>query len=121
LTISALYSANSKAGIFTPRKSRISVEVAPEKVPGYGPVHVAPDLESYNKVFGRSVLNPRGWTMQEQLLSTRLLHFSENEILWECLTCVKREGTRLQDTKDGRNNMETHYNCCNVATGTVEA
>lgn len=33
----------------------------------------------------------RGWTLQEQLLSQRLLHFSAEQVLWECTTCRASE------------------------------
>lgn len=33
---------------------------------------------------GRSKLSTRGWVFQERLLSPRAIHFSTNEIAWEC-------------------------------------
>ena len=33
-----------------------------------------------------SKLESRGWTLQEQLLSPRIVHFSETEMTWECNT-----------------------------------
>lgn len=33
-----------------------------------------------------SPLSKRGWTLQERLLATRILHFGEDELLWECVT-----------------------------------
>ncbi|RGP66177.1 hypothetical protein FSPOR_6797 [Fusarium sporotrichioides] len=35
---------------------------------------------------GQSKLSTRGWVFQERLLSPRTLHFSENELAWECRT-----------------------------------
>jgi hypothetical protein len=36
-------------------------------------------------VFG-STLAHRGWTLQERKLSTRIIHFTEEYIIWECRT-----------------------------------
>ncbi|KAL2070971.1 hypothetical protein VTL71DRAFT_13997 [Oculimacula yallundae] len=38
------------------------------------------------------ILNTRGWTMQERLLSSRTLHFGESQIDWECHTITDCEG-----------------------------
>lgn len=54
-------------------------------------------------------MNTRGWTLQERLLSLRLLHFSEHEILWECLTCVQREGSRKEVAKSYESTWEKSY------------
>jgi hypothetical protein len=35
--------------------------------------------------------NRRCWTMQERSLSTRLLHFCESKIYFECRTCLRSE------------------------------
>ena len=109
LTLSALHSANSNAGIFTQRTLKPSVEVAPEKSPGWGPIYVTLGLDSWNEMLGRSILNTRGWTLQERVLSPRLLHFSDDELLWECLTCVQREGSRKLTAKSRYSTCEESY------------
>lgn len=40
--------------------------------------------------------NQRAWTFQEQVLSNRLLIFTESELLWECKTQLWAEGMHLQ-------------------------
>lgn len=35
---------------------------------------------------GKSPLSSRAWTLQERLLSTRILHFTASELVWECNT-----------------------------------
>ncbi|KAH7176240.1 heterokaryon incompatibility protein-domain-containing protein [Dactylonectria macrodidyma] len=40
---------------------------------------------------GRSRLSSRGWVFQERLLSPRTLHFSRNEIAWECRSVCECE------------------------------
>jgi hypothetical protein len=32
----------------------------------------------------KSPLASRAWTLQEQILSTRMVHFEHNELFWEC-------------------------------------
>ncbi|KAE9366714.1 HET-domain-containing protein [Stipitochalara longipes BDJ] len=38
-----------------------------------------------------SLLSRRGWILQERLLSTRILHFTKQEILWECDSIMASE------------------------------
>ncbi|UPK91972.1 hypothetical protein LCI18_002907 [Fusarium solani-melongenae] len=40
---------------------------------------------------GRSKLSTRGWVFQERLLSPRTLHFSRNEMAWECRSVCECE------------------------------
>ncbi|KAI8725699.1 HET domain-containing protein [Fusarium sp. LHS14.1] len=40
---------------------------------------------------GRSKLSTRGWVFQERLLSPRTLHFSSNEMAWECRSVCECE------------------------------
>lgn len=48
----------------------------------------------------------RGWVYQEQLLSRRMLHFTRNELIWECLETTQCEcgwydsNMRHQSTRD---------------------
>jgi hypothetical protein len=44
-----------------------------------GPINVLP-------------LFDRGWTYQEQILSPRLLHFCDSEVVWQCKRGIKQEG-----------------------------
>lgn len=36
----------------------------------------------------RSPLQGRAWTLQEQLLASRMVHFTEKEMIWECKTAL---------------------------------
>lgn len=40
----------------------------------------------------RGVLNTRGWTLQERILSPRILHYNNEQLFWEC-----REGFQAED------------------------
>ncbi|KAK5661113.1 hypothetical protein OQA88_11003 [Cercophora sp. LCS_1] len=47
-------------------------------------------------------LASRGWALQERLLSTRIVHYTANELVWECKT-----GTECQCGRVGRNVVQT--------------
>jgi hypothetical protein len=52
----------------------------------------APDSGSafyHNVIY--SALNRRGWTLQERVLSPRILHFGVNQMFWECRHCIEAE------------------------------
>lgn len=39
----------------------------------------------------QSTLSTRAWTMQERLLSRRIIHFTDNRVIWECCTRSETE------------------------------
>jgi hypothetical protein len=41
-------------------------------------------------------LSRRGWAFQERILSPRVLHFTEQELIWECLESVTCECSHVQ-------------------------
>ncbi|KAJ4108707.1 hypothetical protein NW768_012184 [Fusarium equiseti] len=42
-------------------------------------------------------LNRRGWVLQENTLSRRIVHFTNSEVLWECIECLKCECMEIED------------------------
>jgi len=103
LTISADGASNSGEGLLAPvgenRRSR-SVELRTETgVPFFArktsfmadrettTVHMiaeeGPDITSSTR---NAPLRTRGWTFQEWVLSSRIVHFTKGELLWECNT-----------------------------------
>ncbi|KAJ3549171.1 hypothetical protein NM208_g640 [Fusarium decemcellulare] len=36
-------------------------------------------------------LTKRGWVLQENILARRIIHFTKDELLWECMECLKCE------------------------------
>lgn len=46
-----------------------------------------------------SPLNARAWAMQEYLLAKRFVHFTEGELLWECVEDLKCECMETENTK----------------------
>jgi hypothetical protein len=49
------------------------------------------DGRERGEIFKHSPLSQRAWAVQERLLSPRLLIYSKEEMLWECLACTARE------------------------------
>ncbi|KAK0102573.1 hypothetical protein ONS95_006184 [Cadophora gregata] len=46
---------------------------------------------TWETFYQRNPLNKRGWTFQERELSPRILHFSDDQMWWECRTVRKQE------------------------------
>lgn len=93
LTISALYSPNSYHGILNIREDLSVVQLSPNTN-----LYLRPRLPDYREIFRDAPLNNRAWALQERLLSTRILHYTDKEILWECQTCSTRESSVLVST-----------------------
>lgn len=47
--------------------------------------------ERHDKVLRESPLNRRAWALQENLLAKRIVHFTQRELLWECVEGLKCE------------------------------
>lgn len=45
----------------------------------------------HHEVLRESPLNKRAWALQENLLAKRIVHFTERELLWECVEGLKCE------------------------------
>ncbi|CAG9988874.1 unnamed protein product [Clonostachys byssicola] len=87
-TISAAVggAAISWDGCFRQRKRGSVRPVDCQRVwPDGSPVYVFADrLATGDGIRPKSVLDTRGWILQEQILSPRILTYSENEIFWDC-------------------------------------
>lgn len=53
-------------------------------------------------------LNVRGWTLQERELSPRILHYTKDQVLWECRECTASEARPEMDRKDN-SQLSTEY------------
>ncbi|KAK2754070.1 hypothetical protein FQN54_007239 [Arachnomyces sp. PD_36] len=90
LTISSLVSSDCHTGLFRPRTLRVLHPVAldfwePKQNRQSGmPRAVFPEWAQDNPGIDGPV-HTRAWTLQEQLLSTRILYFGEGILHWECL------------------------------------
>ncbi|KAH7382366.1 heterokaryon incompatibility protein-domain-containing protein [Phaeosphaeria sp. MPI-PUGE-AT-0046c] len=64
---------------------------------------------AYNTTNGP--LASRGWTLQEQILSRRMVHFEQFEMIWECRNAMKCECEELDSyrAKDYKTVMESEF------------
>ncbi|VUC27444.1 unnamed protein product [Clonostachys rosea] len=54
------------------------------KSPSGGIVHVCADIDDFHTDVERSILNSRGWVLQERALARRIIHFTKNQAYFEC-------------------------------------
>jgi hypothetical protein len=59
--------------------------------------YVSTDIDDFDEDVGKAQLNDRAWVMQEGVLARRTIHFSANQMYWECGEGVYCENlTRLE-------------------------
>lgn len=46
--------------------------------------YISTDIDDFDSDVGKAQLNSRAWVMQEGVLARRTIHFSANQIYWEC-------------------------------------
>ena len=49
-----------------------------------GELYFCVDQRKYNRRTSRGCLSTRAWTMQEEILSPRILRFAEQQVIWKC-------------------------------------
>ncbi|KAH8647687.1 hypothetical protein BX600DRAFT_518114 [Xylariales sp. PMI_506] len=55
------------------------------KVDGTGAtIYLCRTIDNFHRDVEKSVLNSRGWVFQERALSRRMIHFTNNQVYWEC-------------------------------------
>ena len=85
VTISALESPDNQHGFLAPRYTS-----GEAPFPNTTEVWIRPKHPDQGKIFQKACLNNRGWALQERLLSTCAIHFTQQEMFWECQTCSAR-------------------------------
>ncbi|KAK5635397.1 hypothetical protein RRF57_011109 [Xylaria bambusicola] len=95
LTLSAHDSGDLQGGLYRPRKDRITSPVqislrAPkryqaERLPHQRSYYVLP-VHGEKELFSPGPVDTQAWTLQQQLLSTRILHWGPGILFWECLS-----------------------------------
>jgi hypothetical protein len=63
-------------------------------------------LPTLSQAFSASVWDTRGWTLQEKVLSKRLLIFTKSQVYWLCNATVYAEDTNLELSADTRSLKE---------------
>ncbi|KAJ9621601.1 hypothetical protein H2203_007088 [Taxawa tesnikishii (nom. ined.)] len=88
VTISALDSEDSMKGLFlTKQKTVWGVGPLPHCTDAAGfDAYVRSAQRTLDSVVERAPLNQRGWALQERIVAPRVLHFSKQQVFWECRT-----------------------------------
>lgn len=54
----------------------------------------------------KSILNSRGWVLQERLLSRRTIHFASDQVYWECREhIVAEDGGLFESSRPSPDNL----------------
>jgi hypothetical protein len=89
LTIAATASVDGSGGCFRIMKAPVPVDFkssSGRNRPAY--IRRAPHQ---HQLLNESSLFKRGWTLQEMLLSRRIVHFTDDQLLWQCQTLTASE------------------------------
>lgn len=90
LNIAATGFYNGKNGLFVSRHPKavlpLRLELSTLYVPDHNPMdsYFMMEKNQWDTQVVESPLNQRGWVFQERLLSPRILHFGNEQLLWEC-------------------------------------
>jgi hypothetical protein len=104
--LSATASTSSNGGLFRKREPHtlwedeinLNVEGIPVE-PGQGSQVsiqrcVIQDLSFWARTIDDAPVNRRGWVLQERMMASRVIHFCENQIAWECSHLEAAESAR---------------------------
>ena len=109
LTIAVTDSDHHSKGVFTAREASCVRPVRFEdfRMPrtsrswfdGEGVLYVLPSAGKASKgVRPNGALDSRGWVLQEQLLSPRILYYSRGELFWDCVTVSASESSPISSS-----------------------
>ncbi|KAH6953785.1 hypothetical protein BKA56DRAFT_504371 [Ilyonectria sp. MPI-CAGE-AT-0026] len=79
-TIAASSAESSLHGFLGKRTPRECVTVQTSQ----GPLYLAEAIDDFYSDVEQSVLNKRGWVLQERALSPRTIYFTSTQVYWEC-------------------------------------
>ncbi|KAF5622381.1 tol [Fusarium tjaetaba] len=116
LTIAATKSHDGSQGCF----SETSHQYVAKLVPGYKDIYVRQQVPLFpnhwvqlDKNNNYPVLN-RAWIYQEMMLSPRVLHFCNEEVIWVCRSSQRSEsGCNDRDYNDDKSFKPTLFSCVN--------
>lgn len=102
LTISSTVASDCQTGLFQPRAHRVMHPVPldiwrPKSHRDGKSLAIYPEWASKSQV-SQGPVHLQGWTLQQQLLSTRILWFSDGMLHWECLEGYRLEANPMMNT-----------------------
>jgi hypothetical protein len=80
VTIAATSATSSVAGFLGARHDRPCITVRTHN----GHLYLSQAIDDFRTDVEKGVLNTRGWVFQERALSRRTVHFTSNQLYWEC-------------------------------------
>lgn len=82
-----------------------------------------PSAENYDDSMSKSTLVNRAWTLQERALSTRILHFTPEQVLWECRSHSASEddpqGLKILSNLKSLDNSSGNWLCVQPVTWNI--
>ncbi|KAH7110867.1 hypothetical protein B0J11DRAFT_544129 [Dendryphion nanum] len=107
LTLAVADSENHNQGIFRKRKVRCLRPFPIERSGEINYIFPATD-QVFQHTRPRGPLDSRGWVLQEQILSPRILYFGQGELFWDCVTMSASESSPISASLlTDRNSDET--------------
>lgn len=101
LVLGAGTGSSSQGNLFLSRANK-TLETIPYKVQGpncklTGLLQVRRPLTKTREAIQKTNLQKRAWAMQEAVLSERLLYYGDEQLYWNCQTCVLSEGSSFRE------------------------
>jgi hypothetical protein len=108
VTISAAAAKSSQDGFLKDRESQSRAYTPPINIPCYSPLgrndHIM--LFQRGSATTREAIHNRAWTLQEDLLSPRMLFYGDFELVWVCRTDVRTiSGIQAEICEDGETEL----------------
>lgn len=100
LTISATSSSDGQGGCYLERNTG-TLETISQMTPNGFKYSV----KIRDRLVRSNITKPllgRGWVLQETILSRRVLHFTSDQIFWQCKECFLSEDGSISDGRKGR-------------------
>jgi hypothetical protein len=87
ITLAATASRDASGGCFRRSAERSVFRLSyPDENGSKSDLFIRSSIGNANFFRSRAPLSGRGWTLQERMLSPRNIHFTRNELVWECKT-----------------------------------
>ena len=84
LTIAATGAMDPSIGCFRDRRPELIEPIKVRALAGTTDHEITFSVDMWKNAIHRSPLSKRAWAFQERMLSPRVLHFGETQMLWEC-------------------------------------